>query len=231
MPPTPLLDARDLAKSYRQRGEPVHALRQATLRLDAGNLVAVQGRSGSGKTTLLNLVAGLEDPDEGTVHVLGRDLATLSARERLALRAEHVGFIFQEPALVPELTLEENVALAARIRGLTGTRSRDAARSSLADVGLADLTERFPSEVSGGEAQRASVARALAKSPRLLLADEPTAELDHGSARVVTDVLKAYVAQGDRACLTVTHDDILAKAAHRRLRMRDGVLREEEPQP
>ncbi|HVL86844.1 MAG TPA: ABC transporter ATP-binding protein [Candidatus Thermoplasmatota archaeon] len=223
-----VLVARDLAKTYGRGAAAVRALAGVTLELLPGEVVAVRGRSGSGKTTLLNLVSGLDAPDEGTVHVLGHDLARLSTAERLALRAREVGFVFQDPALVPELTLLENAALAARIRGFAPAAAREQARAALTAVGLRALADRFPAEVSGGEAQRASVARALSKEPRLLLADEPTASLDHESAALVADAIARFVREGERAAVVVTHDDVMASRATRSLRLRDGALAPQE---
>lgn len=219
----PLLRARNLAKVYQQRGEPVHALRDASVTVAPGELVALEGRSGSGKTTFLHLAAGLDTPDEGHVELLGTDLAAAGTRDRLALRADGLGFVFQEPGLVPELTLLENAAMAARIRGVGGADARDRAAERLAAVGLEGLGARFPAEVSGGEAQRASLARALAKDPVLLVGDEPTAELDRESAEAVADVIRRYVDAGG-AALVATHDEVLAGAAHRRVRLRDGRI-------
>lgn len=224
----PLIQARNVAKTYQQREEPVHALRDASVTVAAGELVALEGRSGSGKTTFLHLAAGLDDPDGGSVALLGADLGAAGTRERLAVRAEGLGFVFQEPGLVPELTLAENAAMAARIRGVGGAEARDRARRRLAEVGLEGLGDRFPAEVSGGEAQRASLARALTKDPVLLVGDEPTAELDRESAEAVTAVIRRYVGEGG-AALVATHDEVLASAAHRRVRLRDGRIVDGDP--
>lgn len=225
----PLLVADSLARTFGHGADTTHALRAASLAVAPGELVAIQGRSGSGKTTFLNLVSGLDRADEGSVRLVGHDLGALSLSERLHVRAQEVGFVFQKPALVPELKLWENVAIAARIKGLDAGTSRKRAFTSLADVGLAGLEERFPAEVSGGEAQRASVARALVKGPRLLLADEPTANLDHETARQVAAVFQRFVEAGEAAAVVVTHDDIMAGAAHRRYLLHDGVLEAREP--
>lgn len=228
-PEEALLRAQNLRRVYgHDDEEPTVALDDASLHLLAGELVAVEGRSGSGKTTLLNLVSGLDEADEGSVHLLGKQLDQLSTDGRLSLRAEAVGFVFQDPALVPELTLLENVALSARIRGLDPEDSRQRAKQALADVDLDGLEDRFPGEVSGGEAQRASVARAFAKAPSIVLADEPTANLDRETAELVAGVFESYVADGETAGLIVTHDPIMADTATRSYRLRQGRLREGE---
>jgi putative ABC transport system ATP-binding protein len=219
-----VLSADDLRRVYGEDEEATVALDGASLAVEPGELVAIQGRSGSGKTTLLNVVSGLDQADAGTVHLLGEELGALSTDERLALRAEAVGFVFQDPALVPELTLLENVALSARIRGMDPETSRQSAQQALADVELDGLEDRFPGEVSGGEAQRASVARAFAKAPELVLADEPTANLDRETAELVADVFGAYVREGETAGLIVTHDPIMAEVASRTYHLRSGRL-------
>lgn len=220
-----LLRAQNLRRVYgHDDEEPTVALDSASLLVEPGELVAIEGRSGSGKTTLLNLVSGLDEADAGEVYLFGERLAGLGTDERLSLRAEGVGFVFQEPALVPELTLLENVALAARIRGLGPEESRRQAKAALAEVDLEALGDRFPGEVSGGEAQRASVARAFAKQPWLVLADEPTANLDRETAQIVADVFARYVSDGDTAALVVTHDPIMAEAASRSYRLVQGRM-------
>lgn len=219
-----VLQAEDLRRVYGEGEEATVALDRASISVGEGELVAIQGRSGSGKTTLLNVVSGLDEADEGRVDLLGEALGELSTDERLALRAEKVGFVFQEPALVPELTLLENVAISARIRGMGPDTSRQRALEALADVDLDGLEDRFPGEVSGGEAQRASVARAFAKDPRLVLADEPTANLDRETAELVASVFQAYVEDGEAAGLIVTHDPIMAEVASRTDHLRSGRL-------
>jgi putative ABC transport system ATP-binding protein len=220
----PVLEARSVRRVYESHGQTTVALDSASLAIDAGELVAIEGRSGSGKTTLLNVLSGLDDADEGTVRLLGDELGDLSTDDRLDLRAGNVGFVFQDPALVPELTLLENVALSARIGGTTPDASRTRALEALDEVGLDGLEDRFPGEVSGGEAQRASVARAFAKRPRVVLADEPTANLDRETAKLVADVFDAYVTEDEGASLVVTHDEIMANAATRTYQLEDGRL-------
>lgn len=225
-----ILDARDLHRSYGHGDETTHALRGASVQVLPGEVVAIQGRSGSGKTTFLNLVSGIDQPDRGSVELFDRSLGELSTDQRLALRAERLGFVFQDPALVPELKLWENVAMSARIGGQRAAEARSAAFQALEEVGLEGLEHRYPAEVSGGEAQRASVARAFAKQPALLLADEPTAALDHETAELVAEVFSRYVEDPGtpRACLVVTHDDIMAAHAARTYDLRDGVMRERD---
>lgn len=219
--------AEGLERTYGHEDDATHALQGVTVNVAEGELVAIRGRSGSGKTTLLNLVAGLDDPDAGSVHLLGDEISATGTDERLRRRAESVGFVFQEAALVPELTLWENVAVAARIAGRAHDEARQAALGALEIVGLGGLADRYPGEVSGGEAQRASVARALSKQPAVLLADEPTANLDHDTARKVADQLETHVRRVDAAALVVTHDDIMADAADRVEHLRNGRLEDD----
>lgn len=226
----PPIRVEDLERTYGEGSQATHALQGVSFQVEPGRLVAIQGRSGSGKTTLLNLVAGLDDPDAGTVHLLGDDVTDMDVDARLRLRAESVGFVFQEAALVPELKLWENVAIAARIGGVHDGDLEETARAALEQVDLAEQWDRYPGEVSGGEAQRASVARALVKSPAILLADEPTANLDHATARRVAERIQAHVREVQAAALVVTHDDVMAGVAHQVHRLRNGrILDGDEP--
>lgn len=195
----------------------VRALRGVDLAIRPGEFVALLGPSGSGKTTLLNVLGGLDGVTRGSVVVGGRDLVAMSERERTRYRRTDVGFVFQQFHLVPVLTAEENVLLAARLVG----RDTDA-RGWLERVGLAPRARHFPSQLSGGEQQRVAVARALAKRPRLLLADEPTGNLDSATGAALVRLLRDVCAREGCTVVMVTHDEGLARCADRVVRLRDG---------
>ncbi len=194
----------------------------AELDLAPGELVALIGPSGSGKSTLLHLIGGLDRPDEGTIEVAGRRLERLGERGLTELRRRHVGFVFQFFHLIPELTGEENVLLPARLR-VNGGGAPGRARRLIEELGLSEAAARRPAQLSGGEQQRLSIARALVNDPELLLADEPTGNLDAGSGHQVLEMLRE-VASGGRAVLLVTHDLEAARLADRVLRLEAGRL-------
>jgi len=225
VPPTldrvPLVAARGLAKTFGTGRGARRVLDGAALDVEPGEMVALLGRSGSGKSTLLNLIGGIDRPEAGTVEVAGRRIDRLSERELTRFRATEVGFVFQFFHLIPELTGEENVLLPARLAGgVAPTRARDL----LDGLGLDGAAQRLPHTMSGGEQQRVAIARALVNEPRLLLADEPTGNLDPESGAVVLQALRA-VASGERAVLLATHDGEAAALADRIVYVEDGRLR------
>jgi putative ABC transport system ATP-binding protein len=193
------------------------------LTLEPGDAVLVRGRSGSGKSTLLHLLAGIEVPDAGRVSLAGQDLAALDEAGRARLRLAHVGLVFQHFNLLPDLTAEENVRLPLLLARRDGPAGRARAAQLLAQVGLADQARRFPATMSGGELQRVAIARALANDPAVLLADEPTANLDEANARVVLDLLRGLAGEG-RAVLLASHDALALEAFGRGLELRQGRL-------
>jgi len=218
----PLVTARTLVKTYGKGRAARRVLDGADIELHAGELVALVGPSGSGKSTLLHLLGGLDRPDSGSIEVAGRQLDRESERGLTELRRRDVGFVFQFFHLIPELTGEENVLLPARLR-TNGGGAPGRARRLIAELGLAEAARRRPAELSGGEQQRLSIARALVNDPRLLLADEPTGNLDQESGHHVLSLLR-QVAEGDRAVLLVTHDFEAARIADRVLRLEQGRL-------
>ena len=194
------------------------------VRVDPGEVVAVMGPSGSGKSTLLHVLAGLLRPDSGVVELDGRRIDHLPDRQRSDLRLHRMGFVFQFGDLVPELTLAENVALPVRLTGATRGSARDQAMEILERLGVADVAHRRVSEVSGGQAQRAAVARALVHSPAVVLADEPTGALDTVTGELVLEALVGAAAERGAAVLLVTHELRVASWAGREIHLRDGRL-------
>ncbi len=227
----PAILARGVRKSYGTGPAAVPVLRGVDLTVAAGEFVAVLGPSGSGKSTLLNLLGLMDRPDGGELRLGGDDAAALADDERARLRNSLLGFVFQFDSLLPEFTILENVTMPARIaraRGLTAApfaAAESRALELLDSLGIAALRDRFPSQTSGGERQRAAIARALANAPAVVLADEPTGNLDRGNgARVFSD-LKRLARERGTAVVLVTHDEAEAQTAGRVLRMDDGVLR------
>jgi ABC-type lipoprotein export system ATPase subunit len=217
-----LLELRGVSKAYRQGAQEVRALDEADLHVAAGEFVAVVGPSGSGKSTLLHLAGGLDQPDGGTVHLGGRDLASLSLGDRARLRRREVGFVFQFFHLLPTLTVAENVELPLLLDG--GRDRADKVVALLERLGIAHRAHHRPAALSGGEMQRTAIARALVSSPSIVLADEPTGNLDSATGAIILDVLAEVVVDAGAACVMVTHDTAAAARAHRVLRVTDGRL-------
>lgn len=215
---------RNLTKTYATRGEPLLVLRGVTFDLRAGQSMAVVGPSGCGKSTLLHIVGTLESPTEGTVTLDGVDLAALAEPELAALRNRKIGFVFQDHHLLPQCTVLENVLVPALAAGSPGPQQIQRARQLLDRVGLGQRLDHRPAELSGGERQRAAIARALALSPLLLLADEPTGNLDRDTAETVTDVLLDLQRQEGLMMIVVTHSGSLAARLERRFELNGGRL-------
>ena len=219
----PLLVASGLRKDYPMDAGIVHALRGASLRVEAGEYVAIVGPSGCGKSTLLQLVGGIDTPSGGSIELLGVRLDTLSDRELTRLRLTRLGFIFQRFHLLPVLTVRENVELPMAEAGISPSERRARAEELLAYVGLASRSHHRATQLSGGEMQRVAIARALANRPALLLADEPTGELDAATGREILDLFRRLNADGT-TLVVVTHDDRLAAEAGRMIHMLDGRI-------
>jgi putative ABC transport system ATP-binding protein len=225
MPTPPLLEARRLARAYRE-GERSHpVLRGVDLRLEAGERVALLGRSGCGKSTLLNLLGAIDAPDAGTVTIDGIDLGPLTERERTLFRRRHLGFVYQSFNLIPTLTATENVALPLELNAVPPAEARRRAVDLLQAIGLGPRGDAFPDELSGGEQQRVAVARALVHRPRLLLADEPTGNLDLETGARVLALLRELAEGAGHAQLLVTHSLAVARTADRILTLEEGVVR------
>ena len=214
----------DVVKRYERTADiTVEALRGVTLSLPEGSYTAVMGPSGSGKSTLLNLVGGLDTPTEGSVAIAGTELSGLSEAERARVRGEEIGFVFQTFNLMPRLTAAGNVALPMVFRGVPRRERDDRARELLARVGLADRADHRPSELSGGQRQRVAIARALANDPSILLADEPTGNLDSETGAGIMDFFAELHAAGN-TILMVTHERQIAERAERIVHMLDGRI-------
>jgi putative ABC transport system ATP-binding protein len=225
-----MLQARQLTKEYQSGDHRLAVLRDVSFTVPDGAFVAVVGPSGSGKTTLLGLLAGLDVPTHGSVLLDGEDLTRLSEDRRAQLRGAKVGFVFQSFQLIPTLTALENVQVPLELRGDDGAPAR--ARELLARVGLGDRVHHFPNQLSGGEQQRVAIARALVTEPSVLLADEPTGNLDSASGAAVLDLLEELNAERAVALAVVTHDAEVAARARRRITMRDGrIVAVDPPEP
>ena len=221
---TPPLCGRNLAKAYSQGSTRIEVLAGAEIDVSAGERLAIVGQSGSGKSTLLHVLAGLLDPDAGSVSVMGEDLTAASPARRAALRNAHMGFVYQFHHLLPEFTALENVAMPRLVAGAAMRDVADDTRALLESVGLSARAGHRPHELSGGERQRVAVARALAGKPRVVLADEPTGNLDRRNAERVLEVIERLIAATGTAFVVVTHDEALAARLDRTLVLRDGVL-------
>jgi predicted ABC-type transport system involved in lysophospholipase L1 biosynthesis ATPase subunit len=223
--PSTAIQVRDVAKSYGTAAAPVHALRGVSLEVRGGEKVALLGKSGSGKSTLLNLIGGLDRASAGAIDVHGRDLGRLSRNQLARHRLEMVGMIFQSFNLIPSRTAWQNVELPMVFAGRRPADRRAAAREALEAVGLGQRLNHRPSELSGGEHQRVAIARALVNRPSILLADEPTGNLDSATAGEVMDLLLAHVARQGTTLILVTHDEELARrSADRVVWLKDGML-------
>ena len=220
----PMVAVRDLRRTYGSADAPVHALRDVSLDVAPGEMVAVVGRSGSGKTTLLNLLGGLDRPDAGTVRVDGVEVTALDERGLSALRRDSIAYVFQTFGLIPALTAAENVGVPLRLRH-TPVAEREQRVALLLDlVGLGAHALQRPAELSGGQQQRVAIARALAGSPRLLLADEPTGQLDTETGLSVMALLRAVVESEGVTAVVATHDAVLMSLADRVLAITDGRI-------
>ncbi|MFI6799024.1 ABC transporter ATP-binding protein [Streptosporangium canum] len=226
----PVVRLADVSRVHGDGPQAVAALREVSLDVAAGELVAVMGPSGSGKSTLLNLAGGLDRPTSGEVVVEGRPLSGLSAKELAALRRRHVGYVFQDLNLIPSLTAVENVMLPRELDGVRMGQARREAMQALDEVGLAEVAGRFPEEISGGQRQRVAIARALLGERRLILADEPTGALDTPTGDDVLQLLRARCDAG-ATVLLVTHEPRYAGWADRVVFLRDGEITDSTAAP
>jgi putative ABC transport system ATP-binding protein len=221
---SPIVVLEGVSKQYRQGHTRIDALVDVGLQVEPGEVVAVHGRSGSGKTTLLNIVGGLEDADRGRVEVCGTELGDLSERGRAALRREQVSFVFQAFGLLPVLSAAENVEVPLRLLRTPVPERRRIVAELLGAVGLAGRARHRPTELSGGEQQRVAIARALATGPRLVVADEPTGQLDHSTGQSVMALLRELVRDRSLSLLVATHDQSIIDGADRAVGLHDGRI-------
>ncbi len=224
-----MLKMTKVSKTYRTDTVETHALREFSLEVQEGEFVSVTGPSGSGKTTFLNIAGLLEELSSGTYELDGRDISSLSDKERSQVRNEKIGFIFQSFNLIPELNIFDNVDVPLRYRGFDAAERRRRIESSLDMVGLASRLQHYPAQLSGGQQQRVAVARALAGEPRFLLADEPTGNLDSQMAESVLDLLDEINGKGT-TIIMVTHELSLAGRAKRNIFVRDGKVSDQPPE-
>jgi len=220
----------DLTRVYHLEGEDIHAINGVTLDVEPQRMTAIVGRSGSGKTTLLNLIAGLDTPTRGEVWVLGQNLNRMAESARLALRRESLGFIFQSFGLLPLLTAAENVGVPLRMRNLDRQSREEHVAEALEWVGLTRRARHRPYELSGGEQQRVAIARAIASRPQIILADEPTGQLDSQTGRRILDLLRQLVNERGITLVIVSHDPQVMREADTVHELRDGRLLETRTQ-
>jgi len=221
-----LVQVRDLDKKYRRGSEDIHVLQGLNLDVDKGEFVAFMGPSGSGKTTLLNLLGGLDLPSKGSITVAGDEVTSMSGSKLTHWRARHVGFIFQMYNLLPVLTAFQNVELPLLLTKLSASERKQHVETALTVVGLGERMKHYPRQLSGGQEQRVSIARAIVADPTFLLCDEPTGDLDRKSADEIMDLIERLVHEFGKTVLLVTHDPQVAERANVTLHLDKGVLRE-----
>ncbi|HTV76083.1 MAG TPA: ABC transporter ATP-binding protein [Candidatus Baltobacteraceae bacterium] len=220
----PLLSARGLKKTYVMGRRTLEVLRGVNIEIGRGDFVALRGASGTGKSTLLHLIGGLDSPNGGEILFNGQNLAKFSDSELTRFRNRRVGFVFQAYHLLPELTALENVCLPARVARISAAQTEERGRELLARVGLAERVEHKPSELSGGEQQRVAIARALINDPELLLADEPTGNLDSKTGGEIIELVKNLCAEKQMTLVIATHDEKVAAHAKRTIHLADGLI-------
>jgi len=223
-PPQVMVAAEGISRTFGSGHTAVHALRKVSFTVARGRLTALRGRSGSGKTTLLNIIGGLDSPTAGQVWVDGREVGRMSEGERLALRRDTVAFIFQSFGLIPMLSAAENVGIPLRIAGMRPSERRERIAAMLALTGLSSHAEHRPNELSGGQQQRVAIARALAGRPALLIADEPTSQLDLETGRQIMELLLSLVRSEGITALVATHDEALIDLADQVISLEDGSV-------
>ena len=221
----------DLWKTYPQEPEPVHAVSGVTLEIAAGEFLAMAGPSGSGKTTLLNMLGGLTRPTRGEIWIAGRDLAALSDKALARLRLQSIGFVFQAYNLLPVLTAMENAEFTLLLRGVTKEERRRRVETLFAEIGMTGLEDRRPGRLSGGQQQRVAVARAVVGEPALVLADEPTANLDSHASDALLEVMESLNRELGITFVFATHDPRVMERAHRLVHLVDGAIVSDERKP
>jgi putative ABC transport system ATP-binding protein len=219
-----MIDARNITRIFKNGDVETSVLKGIDIRIGDGEFLAIMGRSGAGKSTLLYQLSLLDEPTQGVVTIDGLDTSRLSQQEKTSYRLAHMGFVFQDYALIPELTAAENVMLPLLMRGVEPYDARERAKEVLNDLGLLHRADGLPSELSGGEQQRVSIARALVHKPKVLFADEPTANLDQQAARDVIEILETLAQKQKQTIVMVTHEAEYAKRADRIVYLSDGLV-------
>lgn len=223
-----IITAQNVKKTYRSGEIEVNALRGVDLNIEKGEFTAIAGPSGSGKSTLLNIVSGLDVPTTGEVTLGGKLISTMSGSELSNFRRDHVGFIFQSYNLIPVLTVEENIEFVMFLQGVDSATRRKRVEKILADVGLDGMQDRKPSQLSGGQQQRVAVARAIVSTPDIILADEPTANLDSKTGSALLDMMRDLNEKEGITFLFSTHDRMIMERAKRLVRLKDGMIDSDE---
>ena len=218
----------DVWKTYPQEPEPVHAVRGISLEIESGDFVAMAGPSGCGKTTLLNMIGGLTDATKGRVWVGGEEVTAMSARERARMRLDHIGFVFQAYNLLPVLSAMENAEFTLLLRGMPAEERHRRVHELFEEIGLEGLADRRPGRLSGGQQQRVAVARAVVGDPALVLADEPTANLDSAASAALLDTMERLNREHGATFVFATHDPRVMERARRLIRLVDGAISEDE---
>jgi putative ABC transport system ATP-binding protein len=219
-----MIELEQISKSYLDAGRERHVLSELDLSLQVGDQVAIRGRSGSGKTTLLNLIAGIDDPSSGKIIINGQELTSLSRKQRTIFRRDHIGIVFQFFNLIPTLTVEENILLPVELAGAVNQQTKIEMDRLLERVDLLDRKNEFPDVLSGGEQQRVAIARSLIRKPEIILADEPTGNLDSKTGRDVIDLLRELISDRNGILLLVTHSRYLAAELQQVFTLEDGRL-------
>ena len=219
-----VVECTSVSRTYQDDAVPVHALRGVDFTLRAGEFVSLAGPSGSGKSTLLHVIGGLDRPDEGTITVDGEDVTALGDSELADLRLHKIGFVFQAYNLIPVLSARENVEFIMQLQGIDAAERGERALGTLDSLGMRDLADRRPGEMSGGQQQRVAIARAIVTNPALLLADEPSANLDTGTTGELLELLKRLNKERGVTILTATHDPMVMGYATRQVHLRDGEI-------
>ena len=219
-----VVECTSVSRTYQDDAVPVHALRCVDFTLRAGEFVSLAGPSGSGKSTLLHVIGGLDRPDEGTITVDGEDVTALGDSELADLRLHKIGFVFQAYNLIPVLSARENVEFIMQLQGVDAAERGERALGTLDSLGMRDLADRRPGEMSGGQQQRVAIARAIVTNPALLLADEPSANLDTGTTGELLELLKRLNKERGVTILTATHDPMVMGYATRQVHLRDGEI-------